>query len=181
MSSKRTSQQWWNEIKADDAAFIGWLKDQFHGELTAYDRIKRFCVRYGSEHPNWTNTLRVIADQERIHASWIADLLTTRGIVPSILQKDARYWDVTLPSVTSFESGAAVAAHAEQMRLERISVIAGDETAPVDVRDVFTRILPDGRFHARAFATMAGDAALAAAFSKHEAGMDAIGLIPGTL
>ncbi len=64
------------------------------------------------------------------------------------------------------------------MRLERIEVIAADEAAPHDVSAVFQRILPEERFHERAFGAMAGDAAMKDALTQHEAGLEAIGLIP---
>ena len=47
-------------------------------------------------------------------------LLRARGAKPVVLDKDERYWRETLDGIDSFESGAAVAAHAEEMRLARI-------------------------------------------------------------
>ena len=76
------------------------------------------------------------------------------------------------------ETGAAVGAHAERMRLERIEAIAGDAEAPADIRQVFARILPQERFHERAFRSLAGDDALRRTASAHALGREALGLSP---
>ena len=95
--------------------------------------------------------MATIAAQERTHASWVGQLLQARGVTPQLLDKDDRYWRETLTGIDSLESGAAVAAHAEDMRLARIEVIASDSDphVPDDIRSVFARILPQERFHAR--------------------------------
>ena len=49
-----------------------------------------------------------------------------------------------LAAIEDLETGCAVGAHAERMRLERIEVIAGDPEAPADIRAVFARILAAG-------------------------------------
>jgi hypothetical protein len=64
------------------------------------------------------------------------------------------------------------------MRLLRIEVIANDESAPADARAVFRRILPQERFHERAFRVLAGPAAMAATAAAHTLGEQALGLIP---
>lgn len=174
----QTSTQWWSTLKADSTLLLDWLKKQYHGEITAGDRIRDFANQYALEGNRWRSTLLTIAGQEDLHASWIADLLTSRGITPEVLVKEERYWDQTLPSIDSFESGAAVAAHSEKMRLDRILAIAQDPESPADIREVFQRITPQEKFHARAFARMAGDRAMAAALHQHELGMEALGLIP---
>lgn len=174
----RSSLTWWNAIKGDGEAFVDWLRKQYHGEITAHDRIRSFLATHVPADSPWRRTLELIASQELTHASWVGELLRARGIEPAVLDKDERYWDATLPGATDFASAAAVAAHAEQMRLERITVIAADEDAPADVRGVFARILPEERFHATAFRRMAGEPAFAATLARHELGMEAIGLIP---
>lgn len=173
-----TSTQWWNHVKSDAALLLDWLKDQYHGEVTAEGRIRDFANLYAPQGNPWRLTLERIVEQEGTHAGWVATLLTARGLTPEVLTRDERYWNHTLLTIDSFESGAAVAAHAEQMRLERIMAIAEDDDAPADIRRVFQRILPQEKFHARAFARMAGDVAMASALRQHELGMEAIGLIP---
>lgn len=105
-------------------------------------------------------------------------MLTARGLETKILDKESRYWNKTIPSIDSFESGAAVAAHAEEMRLERIKIIASDDSVDNDIRETFKRILIDEVFHARAFRSMAGDKSFTEATENHKQGMIEIGLIP---
>jgi hypothetical protein len=91
-------------------------------------------------------------------------------------EKAERYWPCVLRSIADLETGAAVGAHAERMRLERIAAIAEDPSAPDDVRRVFARILPEERFHERAFRGLAGDVALRRTASTHALGREALGL-----
>jgi rubrerythrin len=172
----RTSREWWSEIRRDPDRLLGWLVRQYHGEVTAAARIERYCLRR-SPPPGAARILEVIASQERAHAAWIGGLLAARGVAPAVLTGPERYWEETLPGISSFEAAAAVAAHAEAMRLERIRVIAEDPEAPADIRGVFRRILRDEEFHARAFGEMAGAAALASAREAHERGKAAIGFL----
>jgi len=171
----RTSKQWWDETKADPVKLIAWLKDQYHGEITAAVRIGKLAFRFKNK------TLKTIADQELQHAEWIDKLLSNRGIHGEILQKEERYWERTLPFIDLNESRleeiAAVGAHAEKMRLERIEVIAMDEAAPWDIRETFLKIWPEEIFHAEAFTEMTTDECLEVALENHNEGMNALGLI----
>ena len=175
---ERSSSAWWNAIKIDEARFTDWLMKQYHGEVTAAERIEAFAKRYVQQDSRAERVLLTIADQERTHAAWVGELLTARGITPEVLAKEERYWDKTLGGIESFETGAAVAAHAEHMRLERIRAIVADTSAPADVRSVFARILPQEEFHERAFSIMAGEKAMQKTLAQHQAGRMAIGLIP---
>lgn len=173
-----TPQQWWDGVKADDGKFTSWLLKQYAGEVTASIRIVQLGQQFGVTG-RAAKVLAVIAEQEGQHADWIHGLLQARGIShPAICMNAAqqRYWAETMPGIDSFETGAAVAAHAEEMRLARIRVIVADESAPTDVRDVFRKILKDEEFHATAFRGLTTDAALAATLEAHEAGMAALGL-----
>lgn len=156
-----------------------WLRKQYHGEHTAAQRIEAYADAHVPRDSRWQKVLVTIAEQERRHAGWVGDLLRARGETPAPLRKPERYWDQTLGAIDSLQTGAAVAAHAEEMRLARIEVIASDDAAdaPEDIRAVFARILPDERFHARAFASMAGASALAQTRGNHERGLAALGLI----
>lgn len=171
-----SSRRWWESVKADPAKFNDWLADQYHGEATAAGRIVQFAETYGEGRDRQVRILKVIAGQEEQHAAWIAELLEARGLKPQLLEKTERYWDETLPGIDSFETGAAVGAHAEEMRLARIRVICADAEAPADVREVFARILKEEEFHARAFAEMAGADAYEKTAGNHEAGLKALGL-----
>jgi len=176
----RTSSEWWRQVKADPALLLDWLRKQYHGEATAAVRMREFLARFGGQarDPRWVATVEEIARQEEAHAGWVGELLRARGEEPAVISgKVERYWQATLPGIESWESGCAVAAHAEAMRLERIRVIAADPDAPADVREVFARILPQEEFHERAFRAFASDEALTAALKGHAAGAEALGLV----
>lgn len=169
----KTSIQWWNKVKYNEKLTIKWLEAQYHGELTAAARIKVIAERFNNE------TLRVIAKQEQMHATWIGNLLFNRGIEPKDTVHHERYWKKTLTDLTkaSLEEISAIGAHAEAMRLERIRVIARDPTAPYDIRNVFSAILPEEEFHEKAFRELAGDEAMAKALARHQQGMNSLGLV----
>ena len=176
----RTSAEWWQAVKTDPVLLLDWLRKQYHGEATAAVRMREFLAKFGEQarDPRWVATVEEIARQEEVHAGWVGELLRARGEEPAVIpDKTERYWQATLPGIESWESGCAVAAHAEAMRLDRIRVIAVDPDAPADVRDVFARILPQEEFHERAFRAFASDEALTAALGAHAAGAEALGLV----
>ena len=173
----KTSHQWWAEVKADARRFNGWLVRQHRGEVTASQRIREFSERFAPDETT-RKVLNIIASQEAQHAEWVRQLLATRGIEPDTSGAEKRYWKETLPDITSFQTGAGVAAHAEKMRLERIRAIAEDVTAPSDVRTIFQMILKDEQFHEAAFREMAGQSALEATLASHRLGRNALGLEP---
>ncbi len=174
----KTSEQWWRETKSDPDTLRAWLFDQYRGEATAVGRIEALRDRYAATAPRAHRILTVIAGQERKHAGWVAELLRARGIEPRIEDKPTRYWSGPLAAIGDLQTGCAVGAHAEAMRLERIEAIASDETAPADVREVFRRILPEERFHERAFRRLAGASALEATRGAHRKAREALGLFP---
>lgn len=171
-----TSTSWWQRIKRDPARLHGWLYDQYRGEVTAADRIETLRDTYCERVDRGYRVLTVIAAQERDHARWVGELLAARGLDVAVINKPDRYWTRVLPGITDLETGAAVGAHAERMRLERIEAIAADPTAPVDVRQVFAAILPQERFHARAFAQLSTPEAMARTADAHALGREALGL-----
>jgi rubrerythrin len=172
----KTSLTWWNEVKASPSLLKDWLVKQYRGEVTAADRIRTLADNYATTGLQ-RKTLEVIASQEETHASWVLGLLNARGIMPCSENAEDRYWAATLPGIEDFETGSAVAAHAEKMRLERIQVICEDQEAPEDIRSVFSRILKDELFHERAFRQMSTPAALAKTQDNHELGRTALGLV----
>jgi hypothetical protein len=175
---QRTSQEWWTALKGNPEAFRSWLLDQYRGETTAAGRIESLRDRHASASPRAARVLSVIADQERQHAEWVGALLGARGIAVEVQDKPDRYWVRTLPAIADLATGCAIGAHAERMRLERIEAIASNPEAPEDVRRVFARILPQERFHERAFRYLAGPAALEATRTAHELGREVLGLAP---
>src|SRR5690606_15111432 len=126
-----TSQEWSTEVKIDPALLTDWLVKQYRCEITADNRIIR-CAHLYSIDQNVIRNLMLIANQQQMHAIWVLDLLIARDITPDIDNAEEKYWKQTLPYIDSFETGAAVGAHAEAMRLERIKVIADDDEAPED-------------------------------------------------
>jgi rubrerythrin len=176
-TTRQASEAWWARIKQDPAALGAWLQDQYRGERTAEGRILALRDRYAVAGRSRA-ILSAIADQERAHADWVGELLRARGLPVAIVPKEERYWPRVLPGVTSLETAAAVGAHAERMRLGRIEAIAQDAEAPADIRAVFRKILPEERFHERAFRGLAGPVALALCQDAHELGQQALGLAP---
>lgn len=172
----KTSQTWWNEVKQSPTLLADWLVKQYRGEVTAASRIRAFSNKFGPTD-KLKHVLEVIAGQEETHASWIKELLITRGLVPSIDNAENRYWAETLPGINSFETGAAIAAHAEKMRLERIEVISNDEQAPSDIRDTFLKILKDELFHEKTFREMSTSEAMLVTTKGHQLGMQTLGLV----
>jgi rubrerythrin len=173
----KTSKQWWNEVKADDAKFSDWLIKQYRGEVTAASRILAIIDQFDVTE-RARKVLTRIAGQESTHASWILSLLEARGITPSVEGAEERYWKQVMPAAVDFETTAAVGAHAEKMRLERIQVICDDESAPTDVRTTFKQILRQELFHERAFRKLAGPDAMAKTKYDHEQGRALLGLVP---
>jgi rubrerythrin len=174
---QQSTLSWWERVKREPGRLVDWLGKQYHGEVTAAERIERFVMVHVPEGDKRRTVLEVIAVQERTHAAWVAELLRARGIEPRVLNQRERYWEETLPHMDAFESAAAVAAKAEEMRLVRIEAIVADPETPEDIRRVFEKILPQERFHARAFSKMAGVEALAEAEAAHARGLVALGLI----
>lgn len=174
----KTSQEWYDSIKHDNAKIIKWLKDQYHGEVTAAERIRSLILCYNppGNQEKWKNTVEVIALQEEQHAEWVGELLRNRGVEPEKLVKDERYWNNTVKQITDWDTGCAVAAHAEKMRLDRIEVICKDPVTPQDIRDKFKAILVQEQFHEKAFREFSTDDAMQRTLEGHLAGLNELGL-----
>lgn len=172
----KTSAQWWAETKADPEKLLAWLQRQYTGERTAVERLEKFLEAYPPENAKYVNVVKAIIRDEAQHAEWIGELLTARGVELEVGESENRYWAETLQGIDSFEKWAAIAAHAESMRLERIKAIARDEDAPDDIRLTFTKILRDEQFHDTAFHMMTTKAELDATAGNHDLGLKALGL-----
>jgi rubrerythrin len=173
----KTIESWLDEVLNNPTKMIEWLTKQYHGEATAAVRIRSFSNKYAIDEKH-KKTLEVIAAQEDKHADWIGDLLWSRGIKAKIIiGKEERYWEKTIPGIHSFETGTAVAAHAEGMRLKRIRAILAHPDSPADIQKVFAKILPEEEFHERSFCAMSNHSALKATAGNHQAGFEALGLV----
>jgi len=176
----KTSRQWWNKTKNNPDLLIDWLKDQYHGEMKAAQRIRELFVFSSiTADAEKLKVILRIAKEEETHAQWIKDLLVSRGITPALLDKEERYWNkvLTEDATSSTENLAAVAYHAESMRLERISVIANDWSAPKDIRAVFKRIMPMELNHTKWFKELTTDEHIANLLPNHQQGLNALGLV----
>jgi rubrerythrin len=175
----KTSQQWWDEVKNDPIKTIGWLKDQYHGEATAATKIQELFFVPGNTLTNkQASILQRIIQEENTHAEWVKQLLVNRGITAEVLDKESRYWNQVLPATTTDKQDlAAIAHHAETMRLERIAVISADPETPKDIAAVFNRILPMEMNHAKWFAELSSPECIKAALPNHKNGLNALGLV----
>jgi len=176
----KTPQQWWDAVKQSPERIVNWLKNQYHGEAKAAERIYDIILKHFSEgSTEWDLATRIAKDEEK-HAVWIGQLLESRGITPQLLDKEERYWDAVLDDENvegNGEYAAAIAAHAEEMRLARIKIIMDDEDAPGDIRATFIQIYHDEVFHAKAFKKISGDEYYNQTTENHARGLEALGLI----
>lgn len=173
----KTSKEWWDETKASPDKIVNWLKNQYHGEAVASERIRKYILPHMDG--KYAFMVERIADDEDRHSQWIGKLLEARGIKPEILKKEERYWKevITEDFTENGNYAAAVAAHAEEMILERISVIMDDSTADEDIVETFKNIYKDELFHAKGFKLIAGDEYYNLASENHAKGLEALGLI----
>lgn len=173
----KTTAQWWDEVSNDETKMMEWLKAQYHGEVTAADRIEKLIGMPGCSDKH-AALLRCIVEDEREHAEWVKGLLEARGIAAEVLVKDERYWRVVLAeqSSMSFVELCAVGHHAETMRLERIELLAADDRFQ-DIAEVFSKILVDETFHAKAFGAMSTPEAIEQHRAVHQQGRNALGLV----
>lgn len=179
VKTMKTTEQWWEEVSNDDAKMIDWLKDQYHGEVTAAERIKMYADRFGPLELHIEKHIANIIKDERTHAEWVRALLLVRGIKAEVLTKEERYWKETLPpleEINTFEYFAAVAHLAETMRLDRIELLRSNDKY-TDIAEVFENIYEDEKYHAYAFGLWTTPEALEIARKHHQDGMNAIGLI----
>lgn len=175
----KTTAEWLSEVKASPTKLNNWLRRQYVGEVLAGDRVADLAKRVP---PEKQRVIERIANDEKQHADWVATLLQARDIpIPcmsherAVFAKSTRYW-VAINDRNGVEELLAAGAHAEEMRLHRIRAIVADTELDQDIRDVFSKILPDEEFHAAAFATAAGPAAVEAAAGDHQRGLEALGL-----
>lgn len=171
------SAAWWERTRDDPERLTAWLYAQYRGEVTAARRILELRDGHAPAGSRAHRLLTVIAGQEQTHAGWVGDLLRARGLAPELRgEPEGRYWRAPLAAIVDLETGCAVGAHAEAMRLARIRVIADDLRAPADIRAVFARILPQEVFHERAFRALATPDSLASTRDAHDLGTRLLGL-----
>lgn len=165
----QTSAEWWNETKNDTVKLHYWLQRQCYGEFEAFKRLKSLSNQFNNE------IIDKIAGQEFMHHKWLKEYMLKHNI-PELPKHETRYWNEVNLKFENLEQAAAVAYHAESMRLERIRLIAKDETH-LDLAQIFQKILIDEEFHAEAFKFISDDDEIAIAKIDHEAGLQALGLV----
>jgi rubrerythrin len=173
-----TTAQWWEKVSNNDALMVDWLQKQYHGEITAAQRIRELLDRFQLDGIE-AKLITLIAEDEENHAEWVKGLLTSRGITAEVLAgKQERYWETVQPDqVKTFEEICAIGHLAETMRLDRIRLLASDDRFS-DIAEVFQRILPDEIFHAKAFKSLTTPGHIEQARFKHEEGKRQLGLEP---
>ena len=169
------TQEWLEKVLSSEAELHHWLGRQYIGEVTAANRIHALA-RPAPE--KFQKVLYKIASDELNHAQWVLTLLEARNIpIPRMESPEERYWKPIIEEAEDdFDKTAAAGYHAEGMRLVRIRALANDERVDQDIRDVFTRILPDEEYHEKAFGAIASDRAKALMANKHQEGLDRLGL-----
>lgn len=182
MKTPQTSQQWWDEVSADETKLIDWLKRQFHCEGIAAQRIAKLrdLIPFDNKR-EWRNRILsgIVVDESK-HAKWIGDVLAARGIHTGEFNKEERYWNQVLPAVEdkSFEYMCAVGHLAEDMRLLRLNAIKSDTREKfADVATVMGDIYYDEVFHTGLFKLLSTREDIEEARKFHNDGMNALGLV----
>lgn len=176
----KTSKEWWSEVKNSPEKLISWLKNQYHGEVTAAVKIKELFLSPSLNlNDKDKQIIERIAKEEEAHAKWVRKLLLDRGQEASVLDKEERYWNQVLPKEddASVAQLAAIAHHAETMRLERIRAICEDLDAPEDILKVFQAILPMEENHAKWFKELSNPEEISNTLYRHQNGLNALGLV----
>lgn len=167
----RTSKEWVEEISQDSLKLHHWLERQYIGEELAARRLEELC-----NHPDLTDKQRPIieriAKEERLHSEWIAKLLPS---LSEVNYDKYRYWSKVKLSKLSLDELLAAGHHAEEMRLERIRAVV-ESDLPENIREVFAKILPMEKFHAKAFGSLASKKALENTKENQKLCMKAINL-----
>ena len=172
----KTSAEWWLATKSDPAKLNHWLQRQYVGEMAAVNLLSELLIRFGDEATDeeW-KTVHKVMQQEAIHARWMKEVMDKRGVKPEANgESTRRYWQEVIPAVTNFREAMAAGFDAEHMRLDRIRVIANDDSAPPDLFDVFNRILPHEEWHEQVFNEMRHGITLTEA---HDRGLNSLGLV----
>ncbi len=179
MKELETTKQWWKRVSNSETEMTKWLKAQYHGEATAEQRIREAVKRFELTGLK-AKLINSIADDELKHTKWVEKLLLDRGITPQVLQKEERYWNEVLPKdieENNFKYFCAIGHLAEDMRLDRITLLASDDRFK-DIARVMTNIYPDEVFHARIFKELSSKKYIKKARKYHNLGKNAIGLLP---
>jgi rubrerythrin len=176
------TRNWWHGLLDDKEKLIRFLKRLHQNEFDAEERFRVFAdswkdINEDIRYKDAREVIHLIADQEAYHAKLVEEVLGYRAEVPLLEKKDeSKYWRETMPHVHNLETAAAVGAFAEVTALNRFRILVSDTDTPEDLRQIFSLILPDETFHARALSHIAGSEAMNAIRPYHIAGLEALGL-----
>lgn len=175
----KTVTQWLEEVVTNPTKLNHWLQRQYVGEMLAAQRIRQIAdayLRTELANPSTAILLIRIADDEHRHAQWVKELLELFNIeLPEVTLEGTRYWqgdELNLP----FTDLMALGHHAETMRLQRIVALSVDTRVHVAIQAVFSRILQDEIFHAKAFGDMTEPDAIERMRTRHQEGLERLGL-----
>ena len=170
----KTTEQWLNEVKASPEKLNHWLQRQYIGEALAAERIESLAK---TTEGKGKVLLEKIASDEAKHRDWVGELLTARNIeLPTPTYEHDRYWSEILGNIQTFEEVTAAGHHAEAMRLVRIRALVADNEIDEDIREVFSKILPDEEMHSKGFAALSTEEAIENTKGFHKKGLDMLGL-----
>lgn len=177
----RNSLEWWSEVLATPGKLEDWLKRQYHSEASAVPRIAKLQDRVErsdiANKEEWRWLLTIISQDEAKHATQVAKLMESRGLVAKILPEHrSKYMKKFQELPDTIEVMTAVAAYAELTSLTRFGAILQHPDTPQDIRQEFTSILFEEEFHHAAFRRLAGSAAYELASQAHQRGLDAVGI-----
>lgn len=154
---------WWERLLADEEAMIRWLQKLQHTEYEGYTGNIENNARWNTE-PKDLLTERVLlktGDDELRHSDLLVELLNKRGVGPSEVSPPSVYWDEMEKHVVDLKTCSAMCYLGEQLAADRFEIILAHEGTPTDVQDFLKSALPDEKYHARVFRTLAGDDAIA--------------------
>jgi len=174
---KKLTEQWWDKCLNDPEKLEHWLVSLYNNEKDAEDRFNEFADKYCENDREAYYTFKLIAEQERKHASLVEAILKNRGIEIFIKSsKNGRYWRNTVPCMVDKKTAAAIGAYAETLSLNRMRVIIKDSRTPEDLKDLFKVIEPEESFHAKSLKKIATDYGMKEVKDCHDKGLEALGL-----
>lgn len=172
----KTPEMWLEEVLNSKAKMHHWLQRQYVGECLAFQRMTSLSKKLDLTLKEKI-ILEKIAGDEDIHSRWIQALLSKYEItIPYVSYNEDRYWKATLKDVITKDHLFAIGHHAEAMRLRQIRLLCSDKRVPEEIQAIFTLILKDETFHAKAFKQLASKEALKEMSVNHKAGLEALGL-----
>lgn len=168
--------RWWDKVldaRRDGEFLLRLHQAETQGCGRFLDLIARWDPQGGPRA-----IVAMIASDEYVHGTYVAETLRARGIEPPTSWPPApeRYWDAIFKGVVDFETACAAAAFGEMLALNRFRVLIAHPRTPSDVEALARRIKPDEERHARDLRAIAGKRGMDRIRPFHRVGMVALGL-----